>query len=82
MKYCPLISFQKQYTSKIPCLEEECAFAADGTGNCLIRQALQCYVSKENTRIIDETTTTYSRIFKDGSREPITFMNEPHYEDG
>ena len=54
MKYCPLMSFQKQYTSQVPCLEEECALAADGAGNCLIKQALQCYVAAERTRLSEK----------------------------
>ena len=54
MKYCPLMSFQKQYTSQVPCLEEECALAADGAGNCLIKQALQCYVAAERTRLFEK----------------------------
>ena len=45
MRYCPLMSYAKQYTSEVPCLEEECALAADGAGDCLIKQALQLYVS-------------------------------------
>lgn len=49
MKYCPLISFQKEYAQEITCLGEECALAADAAGECLIKQALQCYVSKERT---------------------------------
>ena len=49
MKYCPLMSFQKQYHEKEKCLGEDCAFAADAAGNCLVKQALQCYISKERT---------------------------------
>ena len=38
MRYCPLMSFQKQYETL--CLGEGCAFAADGAGDCLVKQAL------------------------------------------
>jgi hypothetical protein len=78
------MSFQKQYAQEIVCLGEDCALAADEAGECLIKQALQIYVGKERTRIANEAAVmdTYVRMFKDGRREPITFTNEPHYEDG
>ena len=84
MRYCPLMSFQKQYAQETSCLGEDCALAADEAGECLIKQALQIYVSKERTRVANETAAmeTYFRMFKDGRREPITFTNEPYYEDG
>ncbi len=44
MKYCPLISFGKQYCTEVPCMGEECAFA-DKDGDCLIAQALAGYVA-------------------------------------
>jgi hypothetical protein len=76
MKYCPILSFQADRFCEVGCREERCAFA-DENGNCLIRQALQCYVSKESTRLADETEVmrTYFKMFKDGRREPITFTN-------
>lgn len=49
MTYCPLISYQKQYQEKTRCIKTECGFA-DGAGECLIKQALQCYVAKERTQ--------------------------------
>lgn len=84
MKYCPLMSFQKQYAQEIPCLGEDCALAADEAGNCLIQQALQIFVGKERTRQAEEAAAmeTYFRMFKNGRREPITFTDEPYYEDG
>lgn len=54
MNYCPLMSYAKQYAQEIPCLGEECALAADGAGECLIKQALQLYVSSERTRRAEE----------------------------
>ena len=54
MKYCPLISYAKQYAQEIPCLGEECALAADGAGECLIKQALSLYVSGERTKRAEE----------------------------
>lgn len=83
MKYCPILSFQTDRYCEIGCREDRCAFA-DEAGDCLVRQALQCYVSKERTRQAEEAAAmeTYFRMFKDGRREPITFMNEPYYEDG
>ena len=54
MNYCPLMSYAKQYAQKIPCLGEECALAADGAGECLIKQALSLYVSGERTKRAEE----------------------------
>ena len=54
MNYCPLMSFAKQYSDKVPCLGESCALAADGAGECLIKQALQLYVSGERTKRAEE----------------------------
>lgn len=48
MNYCPLMSFQREGQTKINCLGKDCGFA-DAAGECLIKQALQCYVSKERT---------------------------------
>lgn len=90
MKYCPLMSFQKQYTSQIPCLEEECALAADGAGDCLIKQALQCYVAAERTKAADEAdrlrketeaARTYWAMKKDGTRTPIQFLSKDGEEE-
>jgi hypothetical protein len=44
MKYCPLISFGKQYCTEVSCMGEECAFA-DKDGDCLVGQALAAYVA-------------------------------------
>ena len=46
MNYCPLISFQKDCSGQVQCMQE-CAFK-DEAGECLVKQALQCYV--QNTR--------------------------------
>lgn len=54
MNYCPLMSYAKQYAQEIPCLGEECALAADGAGECLIKQALSLYVSGERTKRAEE----------------------------
>lgn len=50
MKYCPLMSYAKQYSTEVPCMGEECGFA-DEAGGCLVQQALQCYVAKERTKV-------------------------------
>lgn len=89
MKYCPLMSFQKQYTSQVPCLGEECALAADGAGDCLIKQALQCYVAAERTKVADEAdrlrkeaeaAKVYWAMKKDGIRTPIQFFSRDEEE--
>ena len=69
MNYCPLMSFQKQYAQETTCLGEECALAADGAGDCLIKQALQLYVSQERTKIAE-------MLHKNGMRTPISFIEE------
>lgn len=52
MDYCPLMSYQKQYVSEAECLGENCALAADGNGECLIKQALQIFVDRNKPKII------------------------------
>lgn len=85
MSYCPLMSYAKQYAQEIPCLGEECALAADGAGECLIKQALALYVSKERTRRAEEEEQArretelakmYWAMKKDGTRSPIQFLDE------
>lgn len=46
MQYCPLISYQRDLLLQVQCMQE-CAFK-DEAGECLVKQALQCYV--QNTR--------------------------------
>lgn len=70
MKYCPLMSSTRQNSTQIPCMGTQCSFT-DEAGDCLIRQALQCYVAKERTAAAQEDT--YYRIYKDGTLDPITF---------
>lgn len=72
MKYCPIMSFQKRYTDEVMCMEKECAFA-DAAGECFIRQALECYVSRERTAAAEEEE--YIRLAKNGSQTPITFKD-------
>lgn len=75
MKYCPIISFQKQYQQDTPCMND-CAFA-DAAGECLIKQALQCYVSKERTSAAErEAAEQYWLMKKDGTRSPIVLNEE------
>jgi hypothetical protein len=51
-------------------MKEQCGFA-DEAGNCLIQQALQCYVAKE--RPITAQGDTYYKVRKDGTLEPVMF---------
>ena len=46
--FCPIMSFQSMHSGGVYCLGKNCGFA-DAAGECLIKQALQCYVSKERT---------------------------------
>ena len=84
MKYCPILSFQADRYCEIGCREDRCAFA-DEAGDCLVRQALQCYVSAERTRVAEETerirretqlAQTYWAMKKDGTRSPIQFLQD------
>lgn len=45
--FCPLISFQKEYTKEILCMGEECAFSSNK--GCLIASALGKYVNSTPT---------------------------------
>jgi hypothetical protein len=65
IKYCPIISFQKQYKEENMCMEG-CAFA-DETGECLIRQALIHYIGG------DRRKEEYELLHKDGGRTSIDF---------
>lgn len=77
---CPLKSYE--YSSYVDCAGRSCALA-DEAGQCLVKQALQCYVSAERTRIAEENdrlrretelAKTYWAMKKDGTRSPIQFL--------
>lgn len=71
MSSCPLISFQKDYDGCIPCMWD-CAFK-DEAGKCLIKQALQCYVAKERTRVTSEETT--EQMLKQSTPPALEYMS-------
>ena len=71
MKYCPLISFQRDYSAQVQCMWE-CAFK-DKAGECLIKQALQCYVAKEHTRVTSEETT--EQMLKQSTPPALEYMS-------
>jgi hypothetical protein len=77
---CPLRNHK--YSEFIDCAGRSCAFA-DEAGDCLVRQALQCYVSAEHARVAEkndrlrretELAKTYWALKKDGTRSPIHFI--------
>ena len=74
MKYCPLMSYAKQYSMQVPCMEGQCGFA-DEAGDWLIQQALQCYVAKERTRVAETEAARehFEMLHKNGLRTPIDF---------
>ena len=83
MSYCPILSYQRDATATKYCMGIDCELA-DEAGECLIKQALQCYVSAERTRVAEENERirketemmkTYFAIKKDGTRTPIQFDN-------
>ena len=82
MSYCPILSYQRDATATKYCMGIDCELA-DEAGECLIKQALQCYVSAERTRVAEENERirketemmkTYFAIKKDGTRSPIVFL--------
>ena len=40
MKYCPLISFQKEYRGEVECMGDDCMFTNEIPGKCLIAEYL------------------------------------------
>ena len=72
MKYCPLMSYAKQYANEIHCMGESCGFA-DEAGSCLVQQALQCYVAKERIRVAEAEAARnhFEMLHKNGMRTPI-----------
>ena len=79
---CPLKNYE--YSDYVDCIGDSCAFA-DEAGDCLIRQALQCYVSAERTRVAEETERKRKEIkmmefyWLDRNKEktPIQFTSVP-----
>lgn len=41
MKYCPIMSFQKEYVSEICCRRDSCAWWDDRTEQCVIKTLAQ-----------------------------------------
>ena len=81
---CPLKSYE--YSEFIDCAGRSCAFA-DEAGDCLVRQALQCYISAERARVAEENDRLYKEIElaktywafkKDGTRN---IFDNPFYDD-
>ena len=84
MSYCPILSYQRDATATKYCMGIDCELA-DEAGECLIKQALQCYVSAERTRVAEENERirketelmkTYWALKKDGTRSPIVFLKD------
>ena len=84
MSYCPILSYQRDTTATKYCMGIDCELA-DEVGECLIKQALQCYVSAERTRVAKENERirketelmkTYWALKKDGTKSPIVFLKE------
>lgn len=77
---CPLKNWER--AQFVECQGRSCVFA-DEAGDCLVRQALQCYVSAERTHVAEQTerirretqlAQTYLAMKKDGTRNPIQFL--------
>lgn len=88
MSYCPILSYQRDATATKYCMGIDCELA-DEAGECLIKQALQCYVSAERTRVAEENdrlcreielAKTYWALKKDGIRSPIKLLSKDEEE--
>ena len=84
---CPLKSWE--HAQFVECQGRSCAFA-DEAGDCLVRQALQCYVSAERTRVAKENdrlrretelAKTYWALKEDGIRSSIKLLSEDEEEE-
>ena len=74
--FCPIMSFQSMHSGGVYCLGKNCGFA-DAAGECLIKQALQCYVSRERTAAAEqEPAEQYWLVKKDGTKTPVVFNEE------
>lgn len=89
MSYCPILSYQRDATATKYCMGIDCELA-DEAGECLIKQALQCYVSAERTRVAEENdrlrretelAKTYWTLKKDGIRSPIKLLSKDEEEE-
>ena len=84
---CPLKSWE--HAQFVECQGKSCAFA-DEAGNCLVRQALQCYVGAERTRVAEENdrlrretelAKTYWALKEDGIRSSIKLLSKDEEEE-
>lgn len=84
---CPLKSWE--HAQFVECQGRSCAFS-DEAGDCLVRQALQCYVSAERTRVAKENdrlrretelAKTYWALKEDGIRSSIKLLSEDEEEE-
>ena len=54
---CPMMSFQKQYTTEVKCQEEKCAWWNRNCGKCAIATLA------ENSEFVSEAATGQRTIF-------------------
>lgn len=47
IKYCPFMSFQKQYHDEEKCMEEACAFWDEKRGQCCLKSAALAVADKK-----------------------------------
>ena len=57
MKYCPLISYKKQYTNEVECMGEECMFWSKEADNCVIAASLKYLFTPLTTQMIMDDST-------------------------
>ena len=87
MKYCPLLSFQKEYVNEKYCMGGSCKWTDEG-GECLIKQALATYITVNAPIRVDfceppypsNTTPVNNQIIR--SDTPVKeFENSDWYDD-
>lgn len=87
MKYCPLLSFQKEHVNEKYCMGGSCKWADEG-GECLIKQALATYITVNAPIQVDfceppypsNTTPVNNQIIR--SDTPVKeFENSDWYDD-
>ena len=47
-KYCPIMSYQKQYSDERNCMEEVCAFWDEERGQCCLKSAALAVAGKKS----------------------------------
>ena len=81
MKYCPLLSFQKEHVNEKYCMGGSCKWA-DEEGECLIKQALATYITvNAPIRVYPSNTTPVNNQIIRSDTPVKEFENSDWYDD-